>query len=207
MVKKLSKLFFETQKLTAPRYLLLKDTKLSNLRNYLLGFSDGSVAYSTSCIYLVSCDASSNRVHTSLINTMSRLSEDTLIAKTEESIPAKEMHGLLLCASNMVQTIEMFQECKIPIHWCHIGVDALSQVVALLSPPHRYKLRLRKYYSNINLHLYEIAIKTNQLKENVIFWMNQFDRFNPADLLGKFDLEKDSVSKWMEKLRQVLRPD
>ena len=105
ILEKLRRLFFETQTLTAHRYLLLQNTKLSNLRNYLLWFSDGSINYSTSCIYLDSCDINSNRVHTSLINIMSRLSEDTLIAKTEESIPAKEMHGLLLCASNMVQTI------------------------------------------------------------------------------------------------------
>ena len=137
---------------------------------------------------------------------MSMLSEDTQFAKTEESIPSKEMHGLLLCASNMIKIIEGFQECKIPIHGCNIGVDALSQIVGLLSPPSQSKPRLRKYYSSVNLHLYEIARMTNQLKEYIVFWLNQSGHFNPSDLLGKFDLEKDSVSKWMEKSRNVIQP-
>ena len=115
------------------------------------------------------CDITSARVHTSLITTSSKVAEDTLFAQSEESIPVQEMHGLLLCASSMIKTVEGFQECKIPIHGCQIGVDAVSQIVALMSPPSQYKPRLRKYYANVNMHLYQLARLTNQLKENIVF--------------------------------------
>ena len=102
----------------------------------------------------MSCDTTSNKCHTTLITTASKLSEDTLFSQTEESIPSKEMQGLLLCASNMIKIVEGFQECKVPLHGCHIGVDALSQIVGLMSPPSQYKPRLRKYYATINMNLY-----------------------------------------------------
>ena len=101
LLRKLAQLFFETQTLTAKRYLLLEGVTMKNMRNYLLGFSDGSNQFSTSCVYLVSCDTTSDRCQTTLIMTSSKLSEDTLILQTPESIPNKEMHGLLLCAQQM----------------------------------------------------------------------------------------------------------
>merc|ERR1712133_178566 len=140
------------------------------------------------------------------IATSSKIAEKTIFAQTEESIPIKEMHGLLLCADLMIKTVEGIQECKIPVNGCLIGVDAVSQIVALRSPPSQFKLRMRKYYANINMHLYKLAKLTNQEKENVVFWINQKERFNPADLLGKFDIDKDPVSKWIELLRLVLQP-
>ena len=105
MLEKLSELFFQTQTLQASRYMLLPQTKLKDLKNYIMAFSDGSLHFSTSCIYFVSCDRNSDRTHCTLINTMSKLAEDTKINKTEESIPAKEMHGLWLAVSNMLRLI------------------------------------------------------------------------------------------------------
>ena len=105
-------------------------------------------------------------------------------------MPSKEMHGVLLCASSMIKVIEGFQECRIPIHKVHIGVDALSQIVGLMSPPAQYKPRLRKYYSSVNTHLYQIAKLT---KENIVFWINQKGYFNPGDNLGKLNINKDAV--------------
>ena len=78
---------------------------MTDLRNYLIGFSDGSKDFSTSCLYLVSWDVNSNRSHTSLIGTLSKLGEDTKFSKTDESVPIYETHGILLCASNMIKTI------------------------------------------------------------------------------------------------------
>merc|ERR1712101_73865 len=65
---------------------------------------------------------------------------------------------------------------------------------------------MRKYYANINIHLYKLAQLTGQLKEDIVFWINQKRAFNPADLLGKFDIHKDQVSKWMELAKQLLQP-
>ena len=96
LLEKLSHLFFETQTLSTQRYSLLPDTPMANMKNYLIGFLDRSLNFSTSCFYLVSCDTNSTRSRTSLINTMSKLVEYTKINKTDASIPDKEMHGLWL---------------------------------------------------------------------------------------------------------------
>ena len=130
-----------------------------------------------------------------LINTMSKLAEDTQINKSEESIPDKEMHGLWLAASNMIKAIQDIKETKIPIKAVYLGVDALSQVVGLMKPPNVLKQKQRKYYSYINLHLFKIAKLTNQKKDDIIFWIDQTDQPNPADKLGKFDIEKEKVDK------------
>merc|ERR1712089_38349 len=112
ILNKLADLFFQVQSLSVPKHLLLPNTSLVNMRNYLLGFSDGLLQFSTSCIYLVSCNIVTKEVHTSLITTPSKLAENTIIAQTQESIPMKEMHGLLLCTDSMIKTVEGFQECK-----------------------------------------------------------------------------------------------
>merc|ERR1712089_77185 len=206
ILNKLADLFFQTQSVSVPKHLLIPNTRLSNMRNYLLGFSDGSLQFSTACVYLVSCEVITGKVHTSLITTSSKIAEDTIFAQSQESIPIKEMHGLLLCADSMIKTVEGFQEYKIPIDRCLIGVDAVSQIVALRSTPSQFKPRMRKYYANINMHLYKLAKLTNQLKENIVFWINQKGTFNPSDLLGKFDIDKDPVSKWIDLSKLVLQP-
>ena len=66
---------------------------------------------------------------------MSKLVEDTQIAKSEESTPGKEIHGLWLAASNMLKAIQDIQEINLPLEATYVGVDALSQVVGLTRPP------------------------------------------------------------------------
>ena len=134
VLRKLSRLFFETQKLSAPRYALLPNTPLANMKNYLIGFADGSLNFSTSSIYLISCDTTSNRSRTTLINTMSKLVDNTKINQTEASILDKEMHGLWLAASNALKALHTIQEVKIAIEAVYLGCDALSQVVGLSRP-------------------------------------------------------------------------
>ena len=94
ILEKLSQLFFETQKLSVDRYALIPETPLATMKNYTIGCADGSLNFSTSCIYLASCDTRSLRSRTSLINTMSKLAENTKISKTAASIPDKEMREL-----------------------------------------------------------------------------------------------------------------
>ena len=135
ILNKLAELFFETQTLSVPRHLLIKNTSSLDMRNYLIGFSDGSNQFSTACIYLVSYNIKTNEVHTSLVNTASKIADNTIFAQSTESIPVKEMHGLLLCASNMIKIVGGFNECNIPSSGCNNEMDAASQVVALRSPP------------------------------------------------------------------------
>ena len=56
--------------------------------------------------------------------------------------------------------------------------------------PHMLKQKLRRYYANINLHLFEIAKLMDQRKEDIIFWIDQKDQPNPADKLGKLYIDK-----------------
>merc|ERR1712082_473443 len=168
LLSKLAELFFETQTLAVHRHLLLKNTSSFDMRNYLIGFSDGSNQFSTACIYLVSYNIKTNEVHTSLITTSSKIADNTIFAQTQESVPVKEMHGLLLCADSMIKIVEGFKECKITLDGCHIRVDAVSQIVTLRSPPSHFKPRMRKYYANINIHLYKLAQLTGQLKEDIV---------------------------------------
>ena len=167
------------------------------MKNYINGASDGSINFATSCIYLISCIANSDRSQTSLINTMSKIAEDTQINKTVESILDKEMHSIWLAASNMVKIIQDIKEANISIKAAYLGVDALSQVAGLMKLPHMLKQKMRRYYANINFHLFEIAKLRDQRKENIIFWINQKDQPNPADKLGKFDIDKENVDRWI----------
>ena len=105
------------------------------MKNYLSGFSDRSLNFSTSCIYLVSCDVNSNKYHTILIITMSKLVKYTQTNKSEEFTPGKEMHGLWLAASNMMKAIQDIRVLYLPLEAAYIGVDALSQVMGLTRPP------------------------------------------------------------------------
>ena len=131
-MEKLSQLFFE---LSVDKYALIPETPLTNMKNYIIGFANGSLNFSTSCIYLVSCDTKSTRSRTSLINTTSKLVDDTKINQTEASIPDKEMHGLWLAASNALKALKTIRETKIPVETVYLGSDALSQVVGLLRTP------------------------------------------------------------------------
>ena len=131
ILEKLSQLFFETQKLNTDRYALIPETPLASMKNYIIGFADGSLNFSTSCIYLVSCDTKSLRTRTSLINTMLKLVDNTKINQTEASIPDKEMHGLSLTTSNALKALQTIQETKIPIEAVYLGSNALSQVMGL----------------------------------------------------------------------------
>ena len=137
---------------------------------------------------------------------MSKLAEDTQVNKTAESILNKEMHGLWIAASNMTKAIQDIKEAKIPIKAAYLGVDALSQVVGLMKPPHVLKQKLRRYYANINIDLFERAKFTNHKKEDIIFWIDQKDQPSPADKLQKFNIDKEKVDKWMELATDVLFP-
>ena len=59
------------------------------------------------------------------------------------------------------------------------------------------KQKLRRYYANINLHLFEMAKLMDQGKQNIIFWINQKDQPNPADKLENLILiRKTWTSEW-----------
>ena len=50
VLSKLVKLYFAIQYLELPRYLLVKDVPVENMKNVIFGFSDCSLQFSTSCM-------------------------------------------------------------------------------------------------------------------------------------------------------------
>ena len=77
-------------------------------------------------------------------------------------------------------------------------------MVGLSRPLLVLKLKLRRLIANINLHLFNLANLTGQKKEDIVFWIE--GAANPADKLGKFDIDKDPVAKWISQTNQVTSP-
>ncbi len=96
------------------------------------------------------------------------------------------------------------EETKITIEAVYLDLDAISQVVGLSRTPQALKPKLRRLYVNVNLHLFKIANLTGQKKEDIVLWIEGAS--NPADKLGKFDIDKDPVEKWISLANQVLSP-
>lgn len=174
------------------------------MKNYLIGFVDGSLNFSKSSIYLVSYYTNSEISRTILINTMSKLVDNTKINQRETSIPDKEMHSLWLAASNNLKALQTIQDPKITIEVVYLGLDALSQVVGLSRPLQILEPKLRRLYAKINIHLFEFANLTGQKKEDIVFWIQ--GAANPADKLGKIDIDKDPVEMWINLANKVLFP-
>merc|ERR1712041_43989 len=86
----------------------------------------------------------------------------------------------------------------------YLGSIVLSKVVGLSRTPQGLKPKLRRLYANINLHLLRITNLTGQKKEDIVLWIEGAS--NPADKLGKFDINKDTVEKGISLANQVLRP-
>ena len=150
---KLAELYFLIQHIKIPRYALIDKTRLREMKNTLIAFSDGSETFSKSCIYLISENTRTNKCQTTLLTTLSKLASTTKEISLLRTIPLKESHGTFLAASSLVKIAKLMCELDLPIHAIHLGCDALSQVVALSSPPSQFEGNLKKYYSSINMHL------------------------------------------------------
>ena len=110
---KLAHFFFAIQKLDLPRYLLVREVPAPNIRNVIMGFSDGSLQFSTSVIYLLSYDCTGNKYNINLVSTLSKLADkpkSASITSQEElenlerfqqynTVPKLEAHGLVLACN------------------------------------------------------------------------------------------------------------
>ena len=73
--------YFDIQYLELPKYLLVRDVPVENMKNVIFGFSDGSLQFSTSCIYLLSYDCRGNMYSINLVSTLCKLADKTKSAK------------------------------------------------------------------------------------------------------------------------------
>ena len=70
-------MYFQTQTLELSRYMLVRDTPVSDMINIVLGFSDGSAQFATSAVYLLSMDRNSKRFAITLVSTLCKLGAKT----------------------------------------------------------------------------------------------------------------------------------
>ena len=86
---------------------------MENVRNVIIGFTDGLAQFSTSCIYLLSYDCKGDRYSINLVSTLCKLADKTKTAKNLnhqdledlekvqrfDSVPKREAHGLALACN------------------------------------------------------------------------------------------------------------
>ena len=91
---KLAHFFFAIQKLNLPRYLLVREVPAPNIINVIMGFSDGSLQFTTSVIYLLSYDCTGNKYSINLVSTLSKPANKPKSAKI---ISQKDLERLKKC--------------------------------------------------------------------------------------------------------------
>merc|ERR1712115_344996 len=210
LLNKLANLFFACQELTVPRYLLVKDVSAKNIRNVIYGFSDGSVQLSTSCIYLLSYDATSDKHSINIVSTLSKLGNITKLEGEQlefDSVPKKEAHGLALACNGAMICADMLKKLKLNHTATYIFTDAISQAIALGKSPALFPPPFNKYYSQCNTILFNLGQRTNQRKEDMVLFIDQKKYLNPADLISKFNIHHNTVEQWIQKTKKMFAPD
>ena len=110
---RLVRFFFTIQHLDLPRYLLVKEVPAPNIRNVIMGFSDGSLQFSTRVIYSLCYDCTGNKYNISLVSTLSKLADKPKSGKIMsqgdlerlekcqqyDTFPKWEAHGLVLACN------------------------------------------------------------------------------------------------------------
>ena len=103
-----------------------------------------------------------------------------------DTVPKPEVHGLYLVTNSLIQNYQVIEEIKIPVTKVYIAKDTISTILALNKSPMPFPTPFCKYYSDINTHLFILANKTGQLKQELVFFINQGVNPNPVDFFNKF---------------------
>ena len=51
----------------------------------------------------------------------------------------------------------------------HLGLNTISQIIGFESPPAKFKEVMKRDYTDIDVHLFELAQFTNKKKEEIFF--------------------------------------
>ena len=96
-ITKLVHFFFRVQYLNISRYLLCKELKMNQMHNIRIAFSDGSLQFCTSVVYLVSYNPDGPEYSVNLVSTLSRLGKMSPKQGKEidvNTVLKRECHGL-----------------------------------------------------------------------------------------------------------------
>ena len=117
-IHKLVKFYFRSQYLNINRYLLCKELQMTNMKNMVIAFSDGSRQFSTSVVYLVSYNDNGPEYTINMVSSLSRLGK---ISKKEGeesdmyTVPKRECHGLFLATCGVSNLANLLCKLKLPL--------------------------------------------------------------------------------------------
>ena len=180
-IHKLVKFYFRSQYLNINRYLLCKELHMSNMKNMVIAFSDGSRQFSTSVVYLVSYDANGPEYTVNMVSSLSRLGR---MSKKEGeeidmyTVPKRECHGLFLAICRVSNLTNLNYKLKLPLTKVFIFCDVIAHIIALKRSPACYKLPYNRLYAAINALTYQIGNLTSQPKEDIVRFCTK--RFIPT---------------------------
>ena len=66
----------------------------------------------------------------------------------------KETIGIFLAFSLLITMARLIGDMGFKLNSIHLGVDTLSQITVLLTPPKKFKGPIARYYANISMHLF-----------------------------------------------------
>ena len=173
----------------------------------MIAFSDGSRQFSTSVIYLVSCNDNGPEYTVIMVSSPSRLGRMSKKEGEESdmySVPKCECHGLFLATCRVSNLANLLYKLKLPLTRVFIFCDAIAHIIALKRSPACFQLPYSRLYAEINALTFQIGNLTSQLKEDIVRFLHQKVYSNPADFLSKFDLEYDSVDSWILKSQMLV---
>ena len=182
------------------------------MKTVIFGFSDGSLQFSTSYIYLLSYDCTGDKYSINLVSTLCKLADKTKTAKildtndledlekvqNLDTVPKREAHGLVLACNGAFTLTKLLKKLQLNLEAVYIFTDSISQILALDKSPSLFDPPLSRYYSQCNALLFQIGKMTDQRKEDMALFLEQKNYFNPANILSKYNIHQESVEEWME---------
>ena len=177
-IQKLVNFYFRSQYLNINRYLLCKELNMSNMKNLLLAFSDGSRQFSTSVVYLVSYNDNGPEYTVNIVSSLSRLGKISQKEgeEGEESdmctVPKRECHGLFLATCGVSSLANLLYQLKIPPTKMFIFSDAIAHIIALKKSPACFQLPYSRLYAEINSLTFQIGKLTSQPKEDIVRFLH-----------------------------------
>ena len=130
---------FRLQFLGHPRYCLI-EVPFRERNLYILGFVDGSVNFSCGAVHLISHSYNNPVPYKyQLVGTCSKLEHLGSPANSLDTIPKKESYAMMQTAQLKLSITKISIDCGFKIRKTMLGIDALSNILALYSQPARFQ--------------------------------------------------------------------
>ena len=142
------------QHLSLPRFCLQMEN-IENLDFYLIAFSDGSLDFSSSCLYIISLHKFEDTSTVQLVTTSSKiqnLRSDSLVM-----VPHNETYASWLASEILFKVCEIMAELKLPIKRTFLFIDAISTLISLSHHSVKYKDPFCRLLAATNVNLYKIG--------------------------------------------------